>query len=464
MLSPAPPTLNLPSFSACSIWQAGVHAVLGDVAIRRHVELTDASLRVGERRIPRGCFDRVIVVGGGKATAAMATGLLHQLGSQIPIRGWINVPEGTADDFPSCEIRVCQARPAGVNEPTDLAVQGTQAILEAVSSATERDLCLVLLSGGGSALLVAPAEGISLADKLAVTRHLSSSGAAITELNTVRKHLSRVKGDRLRQACRASRLVTLVLSDVIGDPLDMIASGPTIPDTTTPADALAVLDKYDPARTLPLSIYRCLERALIQTAPPSTASESVIIANHAAAVEAAAEHAQSLGYTVQSEAATAAEGSAESVGQQLANRAVELLRRRSDSAGKGHCLVTGGEPVVRLAPAEVRGKGGRNQQLVLAAMIALQQHPDFCAEDRERLMLLSGGTDGEDGPTDAAGAVLNAAVWQACEQQALVPLDYLRRNDAYTFFAKTGGLMLTGPTGTNVCDLRVLTVDVAASS
>jgi len=432
--------------------------VRGEVAICRSVELEADCLRLGEIRIPRRSFDRILVVGGGKATAAMAAGLILRLGQRVPLRGWINVPEGTTEGLSASDLHVCQARPAGVNEPTELAVQGTQAILDAVASASKRDLCLVLLSGGGSALLVAPATGISLADKLAVTRHLSASGAAITELNTVRKHLSRVKGDRLRRTCRASRLVTLVLSDVLGDPLDMIASGPTTPDTTTAADALAVLRQYDPERSLPPAIYRCLDRAPQHSVCAATASETVVIANNAAAVNAAADRAEEFGFQVESEAVTTPEGSAESVGQRLAQRAVELLRQDHGGGGNTYCFVSGGEPVVRLAPAEVRGKGGRNQQLVLAAMIELARHPAFRAEDRSRLVLLSGGTDGEDGPTDAAGAVLNAAVWQACEQQGLVPLDYLRRNDAYRFFAKTGGLLLTGPTGTNVCDLRILTI------
>ncbi len=357
MLPAADWSAELRTHTARSIWQAGVDAVLGDVAMRRSIELHSQSLRLGDIRIGRRSFDRILVVGGGKATAAMAAGLLEQLGDRVPVRGWINVPEGTADDFPASGIHVCQARPAGVNEPTELALQGTQAILGAVATASEDDLCLVLLSGGGSALLVAPAEGISLTDKLAVTRHLSAGGAAITELNTVRKHLSRVKGDRLRRACRASRLVTLVLSDVIGDPLDMIASGPTTPDTTTPADALAVLEQYDPQRSLPPAIYRCLERAQSQHLPAGAASEAVIIANNAAAVAAAAVHAKQIGYAVTSAAASGPEGTAECVGERLAQQAIELLRQSRGAADRVNCLITGGEPVVRLAPEAVRGKG-----------------------------------------------------------------------------------------------------------
>lgn len=448
---------------ARAIWNAGVQAVLGDVAVAQHVALTTDGLQIGDTLLPRRELDRVLVVGGGKATAAMAAGWLRALGEALPVSGWINVPAGAASGLELGDIHVCEARPIGVNEPTELAVHGTLQILAAVAAASPRELCVVLLSGGGSALLVAPAPGISLADKLAVTRRLSERGATITQLNTVRKHLSRVKGDRLRRRSHAGQLVTLVLSDVLGDSLDMIASGPTTPDTTTAADALMVLRQFDPQQTLPASIYRCLAQPAPPPhpqppGPPPGKATALVIANNQAAVAAAAAHASSLGYTLGPPPGGAPQGSAEAVGQQLARAAVSMLRSRHDGRSQPACLVSGGEPVVQLVPAEVRGKGGRNQQLVLAAMVALGQDPRFTRADRSRLVLLSGGTDGEDGPTDAAGAILCEAVWQACEQQGLEPQAYLQRNDAYTFFEKTGGLLITGPTGTNVCDLRVITV------
>jgi glycerate 2-kinase len=446
------------SVAAIAIWRAGVQAVLGNAAVARSVRCNDEELTLGEAAISRHEFDRVLVVGGGKATAAMASGLLDRLGDKIPIRGWINVPEGTVGTLEHSEIHVCQARPPGVNEPTAEAVAGTEAILSAVASASSRDLCIVLLSGGGSALLVAPAHGVSLADKLLVTRYLSAAGASIVELNTVRKHLSRIKGGRLRRACRAGRTVTLVLSDVIGDPLDVIASGPTVADSTTTTDARAVLTRLDPGQTLPESVYRCLAKREERGHPSNAQSEIVVVGNNAAAIDAAGIKAESLGFAHAMHAAVGQEGTAESVGEKLAEMAVSMLRQRDRSTSAVNCLITGGEPVVRLAPPEIRGKGGRNQQLVLAAMIALRSDPEFSQADRERLVLLSGGTDGEDGPTDAAGAILSESVWKACADQSLMPEDYLRRNDAYTFFQKTGGLLITGPTGTNVCDLRVVTI------
>lgn len=449
---------------ARAIWQAGVDAVQGDQAVISQVSIEDDCLVVGDTVIPLTELDGVLVVGGGKATAAMAAGLVSAIGDRVKLRGRINVPVGTARGFDLGNIDVCEARPAGVNEPTELAVAGTAAILADVASASPRDLCITLISGGGSALLVAPPPGVSLADKLAVTRHLSGSGASILELNTVRKRLSRIKGGGLLCTSNAGRLLTLILSDVIGDPLDMIGSGPTVADTAAPGDALTVLRKFDPNRTLPTAIYRHLDSAgaspsqqnhPLEGYPASSTTDIVIIGNNAAAVDAAGICAESLGFSYAMDAATGHEGTAEEVGMRLAEVAVAMLH---GGPSEPDCLITGGEPVVRLIDPQQRGRGGRNQQLVLAAMIALANNPSFKTSDRSRLVLLSAGTDGEDGPTDAAGAILDESVWCATDTLGLDPTDYLRRNDAYTFFQKTGGLFITGPTGTNVCDLRVVVI------
>lgn len=449
---------------ARAIWQAGVDAVQGDRAVISQVSIEDDCLVAGDTVISLDDFDGVLVVGGGKATAAMAAGLVGAIGDQVKMRGRINVPTGTAAGLDLGDIQVCEARPTGMNEPTELAVAGTEAILADVASASPRDLCITLISGGGSALLVAPPPGISLADKLAVTRHLSSNGASIHELNTVRKRLSRIKGGGLLRASSAGRMLTLVLSDVIGDPLDVIGSGPTVADSAAPGDALAVLRKFDPDRTLPSAIYRHLEANQQEPLSDHTQrvhttkrdSDIVIVGNNAAAVDAAGICAESLGFSHAMDAATGQEGTAEEVGMRLAEVAVAMLH---GGRSEPDCLITGGEPVVRLIDATKRGRGGRNQQLVLAAMIALSNNPNFKSADRSRLVLLSGGTDGEDGPTDAAGAILNESVWRAAETLGLDPIDYLHRNDAYPFFQKTGGLFITGPTGTNVCDLRVLVIE-----
>ena len=231
---------------ALAIWQAGLEAVRSEPLLRNHVRVVGRMLHVGDEAIDLDRVGRIVVVGAGKAGAGMAAGIERALGGELMaeknLTGWINVP---ADCLRPLErIHLHAARPAGVNEPTSEGVAGAEEILRLVAGLDERDLCLCLLSGGGSALLPAPAEGITLADKQAVTRHLSQSGANIQELNTVRKQLSRIKGGGLMRACRAGRLLTLIISDVIGDPLDVIASGPTVPNLSTAADALAVLEKF----------------------------------------------------------------------------------------------------------------------------------------------------------------------------------------------------------------------------
>lgn len=443
---------------AIEIWNAGVDAVRAGPLVRREVRVEEDHLCISDRRWARDDFDRVILVGAGKAGTAMAEGLIQSIGSWLPVAGWINVPEGTEHPLPG--VRVHAARPAGVNEPTEEGVAGTHEILKLVASAGPRDLCIALISGGGSALLPAPVDGITLADKLEVTRLLSGAGADITELNTVRKHLSSVKGGGLLQACRAGELVTLVLSDVLGDPLDLIASGPTVPDTSSAQDALSVLRNYDPAQSLPSRIYATLARrqreATSSKRPRSCKSTTLVIGNNALAVDHAGLRAEQLGYNHVMQSARSSEGSAEAVGRHLAEMTLGMLRA-DPAAHRTDCLITGGEPTVTLAPAAQRGRGGRNQQLVLAAhqhLLSLQLSDD----EWQRLCILSGGTDGEDGPTDAAGAVLDANVSSHASQQGLDDADYLRRNDAYTYFHQTEGLLKTGPTGTNVCDLRVLVV------
>lgn len=401
------------------------------------------------------------MVGAGKAGAGMAAGLLEGLGASLvakkQVAGWLNVPADCVRALPPVTLHA--ARPAGSNEPTAAGVAGAEEILRIVQSLGPEDLCLCLISGGASALLPAPAKGITLADKLAVTRHLSAAGANIVELNTVRKHLSRIKGGGLARHCRAGRLITLVISDVIGDPLDAIASGPTVADTTTAAEALAVLEKY---RAREAGIAEAVCDHLKSDAKPMWAANvrlnenpafscaNVVIGNNATAVDAAANEARRRGYVPAAHAASELEGLADDIGRQLAERAVGMR----DSDGPD-CLITGGEPVVRLIAAERRGMGGRNQQLALAALAA------FGRRGCEGIALVAGGTDGEDGPTDAAGAIVDADILSAARRLNLDPDDYLTRNDAYHFFEPLGGLLKTGPTHTNVCDVRVLVVNRA---
>lgn len=437
---------------ALAIWQAGVEAVRSDRLVLDNVVVDGDALHIGDEILSLRAIHRIAVVGAGKAGAGMAAGLQQALGDRLlqekQVVGWINVPADCVSDLHPIHLHA--ARPAGKNEPTAEGVQGAERILEIASALGPNDLCLCLISGGGSALLPAPAAGVSLADKQALTRHLSAAGANIQELNTVRKQLSRIKGGGLARACGAGRLIALVISDVLGDPLEIIASGPTVFDPSTPQDALAVLQKFQALEIAPTATWYLQSRL---SAPAfdsfSTQVTNLIIGNNAVAVDAAGIEAERRGYSHAMFATRELEGGAEDIGFHLA----EMAKRMAVEPGPD-CLITGGEPTVTLAPPDVRGKGGRNQQLALAA---------FCQATSEQTLpgtvILSGGTDGEDGPTDAAGAFITAEMMERAEQLQLDPWDYLRRNDAYTFFEKVGGLIQSGPTHTNVCDVRVVVVD-----
>ena len=437
---------------AVQIWQAGVEAVRSERLVRRALRIENSTLVVGDQRLELASIGRIAVVGAGKASGGMAAAVEEVLGPRLLeeklVAGWVNVPADCVRQL-SC-IRLHAARPAGVNEPTPQGAAGSREILRIVQSLEVEDLCLCLISGGGSALMPCSVEAITLEDKLAVTRHLSAAGANIEQLNTVRKQLSRIKGGGLMRACRAGRLASLIISDVLGDPLDVIASGPTVEDTSTPQAALEVLRKFDARRAgISPAVFEYLEHARTsRPRSPCPKVSNLIIGNNASAVEGAAAEARRLGYSPAAISALKSEGPAEQIGRHLAEMAVKMR------AGPGpDCLISGGEPVVKLVEASRRGSGGRSQQLVLAA------HQRLLRQRAVGMALLSGGTDGEDGPTDAAGAILDEEILSGAKSRGLDPADYLARNDAYHFFAPLGALIKTGPTQTNVCDVRVVVVD-----
>lgn len=404
-------------------------------------------------------FDRILVVGGGKAGAAMTLALESALEARgvgpERVDGMVNVPNETVTETRS--IRLHAARPMGTNQPTAAAQTGTEKILDLVAAAGPNDLLLCLFSGGGSALLPAPVHGVSLADKQTITSLLHRSGATIDEMNAVRKHLSRIKGGGLLRAFRGKHVVSLIISDVIGDPLDVIASGPTAVDTTTFAHAIAVLNKFDLWSQTPASIRSYLERGAAGQEPETLKQlptgngvplvENRIIANNAMALAAAERQATALGYRVVNLGPEIA-GDTRAVAESHASHAI--------TQPLGTCILSGGETTVVLP--EKHGMGGRNQEFVLAAMVTLG------AKGMREITVLSGGTDGEDGPTDAAGAIADEAVWHEGERLGLDPQDYLARHDAYHFSEKTNGLIKTGLTHTNVMDLRVLVCGVPLTS
>lgn len=452
---------------ALAIWRAGVAAVDSARLVRDVLQVKGSTLVVGDEPLSLDDYERIVVVGAGKAGAGMAGGVEQVLGDhwlrEKQVTGWVNVPADCVRRLHSIHLHA--ARPAGMNEPTEEGAAGANRILDLVQSLGPRDLCLCLLSGGASALLPAPHAGITLADKQAITRHLSASGANIQELNTVRKQLSRIKGGRLARACRAGRLITLIISDVLGDPLDVIGSGPTVPDESRPADALRVLERFGTrAAGLAPALFEVLERSArddAHDAPMAAHTTNLVIGNNATAVDAAGEEAERRGYSHVMLASRQLEGPAEDIGRHHAQMAWRMRHEPGPD-----CLITGGEPTVQLVEAATRGKGGRNQQLVLAALLELSGSPIPPASAQrttasggnplDGIMLLSGGTDGEDGPTDAAGAWIDGGIYEAWRRTTLDPARHLRTNDAYHFFEPLRGLLKTGPTHTNVCDLRVV--------
>jgi glycerate 2-kinase len=434
---------------ALRIWRAGVAAVQPARLVPEYVHVDGGELWVGDESISLASLGRIVVVGGGKASGAMAAALDRVLPESVAVTGLVNVPADVVE--PTRRIRLHPARPPGLNEPTPEAAARVREMLHLVGGMGPRDLCICALSGGGSALLPAPIDGFSLEDKVTLTRKLSARGATIHELNAVRRELSDVKGGGLARACGAGRLVALILSDVPGDDLATIASGPTVLTPPAPAEAIGVLEKFQldalPAGKRAIAL---LQRKLGDRRPAISACQvtNLVIGNNATAVDAAGIEAERLGYSHAMTSANAPEGAAEEVGVHLAKMALQMR----DAAGPD-CLISGGEPTVRLAPASVRGLGGRNQQLCLAALAELQ--------DWRGVALVSGGTDGEDGPTDAAGAWVDDFVAAEAARRGLDVYDALARNDAYRFFAASGGLLKTGATRTNVGDIRVVTVSQA---
>jgi glycerate 2-kinase len=314
-------------------------------------------------------------------------------------------------------------------------------------------LVVFLISGGGSALLACPSDGITLQEKQEVTGLLLRAGANIHELNAVRKHISAVKGGWLAEIAYPARAVSLILSDVIGDPLDVIASGPTSPDSSTFEQAIEVINKYNLMSRMPVHVIeRLLKgfRGLIAETPKNGAPElkdvkNIIVGSNTLAVDAAKKAAEAAGYRTEI-LSTNLSGEASVVAKDLARLALE--RKKSLQDGERICLIAGGETTVTVTG---EGKGGRNMEMALAFGIEIQ--------DEHGITFLSAGTDGQDGPTDAAGAITDGRMVSEAHCLGLDPADYLRRNDSYNFFAKTNGLIMTGPTGTNVMDIQIIFIE-----
>jgi hydroxypyruvate reductase len=424
------------------VLSAALEAVDPYAAARRALRLTDQRLEVGDARIDLTQVGRVVVVGAGKAGAPMARAVEDVLGERLSA-GTVNVKRGHAE--PTRLVRLTEA---GHPIPDQAGVEGTARLVELVEAAGPDDLVLCVISGGGSALLQLPAEGISLDDTQQVTDLLLRAGATINELNTVRKHLSRVTGGGLARLAQPARVISLILSDVVGNPLDVIASGPTVPDSSSFADAVAILQRFGVWERAPASVRVRLEAglsgAVADTPKPNDPAfervTNVVVASNDLAAAGAIETARQQGFEAML-LTTYVEGEAREVG-----RVVAALAREVAASGRPLqrpcCLVLGGETTVTVRG---QGRGGRNQELALAAALPIAGLAD--------LIVVSLATDGNDGPTDAAGALVDGTTLERARALGLDPHRALADNDSYAFFEQLGDLLLTGPTNTNVNDL-----------
>jgi glycerate 2-kinase len=398
-----------------------------------------------------GRYGKLYAVAFGKAAASMMRAVTDKA-EDLLTGGMVITKYGHARTFRLPDM--IEVYEAGHPLPDQQGVAATRRAVAVLQKADAATLVLCLISGGGSALFVAPCAGVTLEEKQHVTALLMRAGADIVELNTVRKHLSLVKGGRLAEIAHPARVISLILSDVIGDPLDTIASGPTAPDASTFGDAVAVLKKYHLLEKIPETVKAVLidgVRGLItETLKKDSlvwqAVENCIVGSNAKATSAAVSYAQGQGYETVL-LASDLQGEARDVGGKLAARALEALKE-SRADHKKRCLVAGGETTVTV---KGKGRGGRNTEMALAFALEIA--------GSDGMTMLSAGTDGTDGPTDAAGAVVDG---KTIPQAATIGLDagaYLEDNDSYSFFHKTGGLVMTGPTGTNVMDVEVVLID-----
>jgi len=435
---------------AREIFQAGLRAVDPIAAIRRYIQRDGATLTVGSTRYDLDAYRHIYVIGGGKAGASMAQAMEEILGHRITA-GWVNVKY--AHLAPTSIITLHEA---GHPVPDQAGAHGVRQIIRLLEHAGANDLVICLISGGGSALLPAPAEGISLEEKQAVTSLLLRCGATIQEINTVRKHISAIKGGQLARIAAPAIMISLMLSDVIGDPLDTIASGPTVPDTFSFADCLKIFEKFHLLAQLPRSVCDYVMRGVRGEIPDTPKSgdpmfektQNLIIASNIQAAQAAAEHARTLGYHSLILSASI-EGETKEVAKVHAAILKEIMQS-GNPLSRPACVISGGETTVTI---QGNGLGGRNQEFALAVALDIAGMPGVVA--------LSAGTDGTDGPTDAAGAIADGETVTRAKSQGLDPVAFLANNDSYHFFDTLGDLLKTGPTNTNVMDLRILLAEAA---
>ena len=432
---------------ARAIFKAGLGAVDPVNAVKNRLKLHGDTLSLEEREYNLGDFKNIYVIGMGKAAAAMASAVEDILGGRIT-SGIVNVKYGY-----TVPLKTIVVNEAGHPVPDENGLRGTREIVGLLEKSTADDLVICLISGGGSALLPFPAGDLTLKDKQDLTTALLHCGATIHEINALRKQISGVKGGRLAALAYPSTIISLILSDVIGDNLDVIASGPTVADTHSFHDCLEIINKYRLDEDIHGAVIEYILKGCrgdhLETPKPDDPvfkrTHNVIIGSNEAAAQAANEKALELGYNSMI-LSTFIHGETEEVAKVHTAMAEEILSS-GNPIERPACVISGGETTVTI---EGSGKGGRNQEFALAAAIHM--------EGLEGVLILSAGTDGTDGPTDAAGAAADGSTVSRAKELGLDPYSYLCDNDSYNFFKPLGDLLITGPTHTNVMDIRILLV------
>ena len=452
MISESKELLEQMRHDAIQCFKASLKPVDPYEAVQRFITLEDSRLILGQKEKPVEVlnindYERIFIVGGGKATAPMAKAMEEILGNRIT-KGLIVVKYGFTE-----KLSYTETIEAGHPLPDRNGIIGTKSILELMEDAGERDLVISLISGGGSALLTQPSGNIKLEEKQEMTKRLLNCGASIDEINCIRKHISLTKGGQMARAAFPATIINLMLSDVVGDRMDVIASGPFVPDMSSFKDARAILEKYK-LDNVPQTIREHLKKGLDENIPDTPKKGdpafdkvyNLIIGSNILALEAAEEEARKLGYKTLI-LSSMIEGETKDIAGAHVAIAREIIKT-GRPLPPPCCIISGGETTVTI---KGKGEGGRNQEFCLVSANKIRDLP-------ERVVILSGGTDGNDGPTDAAGGVVDPLSIKRGQAAGLNAAEYLENNDSYNYLKKTGDLLVTGPTNTNVMDVRLVLV------
>lgn len=440
-------TLDKLKSDARTIFEAGLKAADPATAVKNHLKRQGDKLHLQGQEYDLRNYENIYVIGMGKAAASMAKAIEEIIGDRLT-SGIVNVKYGH-----TVVLDIVKTNEAAHPVPDEAGLTGTKEIIELLKKTGENDLVICLISGGGSALLPSPAGNLTLEDKQTITKSLLECGATIHEINSIRKQISSVKGGRLAELVYPSTLISLILSDVIGDDLDVIASGPTVPDTHTFHDCRNIIEKYKLGERTPKRVIDYIEmgcKGEIEDTPKAQSpifkrTQNAIVGSNILAVSAAKEKAEELGYNSMI-LSTFIHGETEEVAKVHTAISKEIISS-GNPVKKPACIISGGETTVTI---EGKGYGGRNQEFVLAAALDI--------DGLNNVVVLSGGTDGDDGPTDAAGAIADGTTIERASKSGLNAYEHLCENNSYNFFKPLGDLLITGPTNTNVMDLRVLLI------